>query len=48
MNILLYGVIEDCGGVLELEEIAKTFIQKKGNEYERYCEWLGVTDLDLE
>lgn len=43
-----FGIIEDCGGIWGLEEIAKAFQQKKGNEYEHFSGWLGITDLDLE
>ncbi len=42
-----YGIIEDCGGVGGLEDIAKAFKNKKGKQYEEYCEWLGVDNLDL-
>ena len=43
-----YGIIEDCGGTSGLEDIAKAFKKKKGQEYKEYCEWLGRKDLDLE
>lgn len=42
-----YGIIEDCGGVDGLEEIAQAFKKKKGVDYEAFCEWLGRDDLDL-
>ncbi len=42
-----YGIIEDCGGTYGLEELAKAFKKKKGSQYEEYCEWLGIDDLDL-
>jgi hypothetical protein len=42
-----YGIIEDCGGVGGLEDMAKAFKKKKGESYQEYCDWLGVTDLDL-
>ena len=42
-----YGIIEDCGGPGVLEQLAKAFQKKKGPQYEEYCEWLGVDDLDL-
>ena len=42
------GIIEDCGGVYGLEEIARVFKKKKGKQYEDFCEWLGRSDLDLE
>ena len=42
-----YGIIEDCGGVYGLAEIAKAFKKKKGPEYEEYRDWLGVDSIDL-
>ena len=42
-----YGIIEDCGGVWGLKEIAKAFKSKKGRKYEEFCEWLGVENLDM-
>lgn len=42
-----YGIIEDCGGPGGLEDIAKAFKKKKGPQYRRYCEWLGVQNMDL-
>jgi hypothetical protein len=42
-----YGIIEDCRGVGGLEDIAKAFKKKKGQQYQEYSDWLGVTDLDL-
>ena len=42
-----YGIIEDCGGVYGLAEIAKAFKKKKGPEYEEYRDWLGRDDIDL-
>jgi len=43
-----YGIIEDCGGVMGLEDVRKAFKKKQGEEYEMYCEWLGVKELDLD
>ena len=42
-----YGIVEDCGGVGGLKEIAKAFKSKKGRKYKEFCEWLGVEELDL-
>ncbi len=42
-----YGIIEDCGGVGGLENLAKAYQKKKGEEYNTYREWLGLNDLDL-
>lgn len=43
-----YGIIEDCGGVGGLEDLAKAFKKRKGKQYNTYREWLGLNDLDLE
>lgn len=43
-----FGIIEDCGGVRGLTELAKAFKKKKGSAYNVYREWLGRNDLDLE
>lgn len=42
-----YGIIEDCGGVSGLKDIAKAFKKHSGVDYRSYVEWLGVEDLDL-
>lgn len=42
-----YGIIEDCGGVGGLEQLAEAFRRKSGEEYEAYREWLGRDELDL-
>ena len=41
------GIIEDCGGIWGLADIAKAFNSKKGTAYKRYCDWLGIDDLDM-
>jgi hypothetical protein len=43
-----FGIIEDCGGVHGLYELAQAFTKKKGSEYDEYREWLGVDELDLD
>lgn len=43
-----FGIIEDCGGTMGLEDIKEAFKLKKGEEYEMYSNWLGKTELDLE
>ncbi len=43
-----FGIIEDCGGVMGLEDIREAFNKKIGEEYEMYSNWLGIEDLDLE
>lgn len=30
-----------------LEDIAKAFKKKKGSQYQQYCKWLGIEELDL-
>ena len=42
-----YGIIEDCGGVYGLAELAAAFHKKSGPEYEEFSEWLGCDELDL-
>lgn len=42
-----FGIIEDCGGVPGLEEIATAFGKKSGKAYHSFCEWLDTADLDL-
>lgn len=42
-----FGIIEDCGGIMGLEDIRKAFAVKKGEDYEMYCNWLGTKELDL-
>lgn len=42
-----FGIIEDCGGVGGLAEMAKAFKKKKGAAYDQFREWLGVDELDL-
>lgn len=43
-----YGIIEDCGGVWGLSELAEASKKKKDKAYKEYCEWLGVDHLDLD
>jgi len=43
-----FGIIEDCGGVMGLEDIREAFKTKKGEDYEMYSNWLGKDELDLE
>lgn len=42
-----FGIIEDCGGVMGLEDIREAFKTKKGEDYEMYSNWLGKNELDL-
>ena len=43
-----FGIIEDCGGVPGLTDIAAAYKKKSGRAYREYCEWLDMPDLDLE
>ena len=43
-----FGIIEDCGGTMGLEDIRKAFKIRKGEDYEMYSNWLGMEELDLE
>ena len=43
-----YGIIEDCGGVLGLENIAAVYEKRSSEEYEDYCDRFGyLKELDL-
>ena len=42
-----FGIIEDCGGTMGLEDIKKAFEIKKGEDYEMYSNWLGTENLDF-
>ena len=42
-----FGIVEDVGGTGRLEDFAKAFKQKKGEEYKQFSEWLGVADFDM-
>lgn len=42
-----FGIVEDVGGVWGLETLEKAFKKKKGEDYEQFSEWLGVTDFDI-
>jgi hypothetical protein len=42
-----FGIVEDCGGVPGLADLAQAFKKKSGEEYEEFRDWLGVDDLDL-
>ena len=41
------GIIEDCGGIWGLADIADAFKAKKGKAYKHYSDWLGIDDLDM-
>ena len=43
-----FGIIEDCGGVPGLTDIASAYKKKSGRAYREYCEWLDMPDLDLD
>lgn len=43
-----YGIIEDVGGVPGLEQFAEAMKKGEGEEYEEYCEWLGIEGFDME
>jgi len=42
-----FGIVEDCGGVYGLTDLAQAFKEKRGKEYEEFRAWLGMDDLDL-
>ena len=43
-----FGIIENCGGTMGLEDIKKSFEIKRGKDYEMYSNWLGIEEFDLE
>lgn len=43
-----FGIIEDCGGVPGLTDIAAAYKKKSGRAYREYYEWLDMPDLDLD
>jgi len=43
-----FGIIEDCGGVPGLTDIAAAHKKKSGRAYREYYEWLDMPDLDLD
>lgn len=43
-----FGIIEDCGGTMGLEDIKKAFEIKKGKDYEMYSNWLGIEEFNLD
>jgi hypothetical protein len=42
-----FGIVEDVGGVGGLMELADAFKKKKGEDYKRFSEWLGVEEFDM-
>ena len=42
-----YGLIEDCGETIGLENIKRAFEIKNGEDYKMYSNWLGTENLDL-
>ncbi|MCL2866439.1 MAG: plasmid pRiA4b ORF-3 family protein [Clostridia bacterium] len=42
-----FGIVEDCGGVWGLEELAEAFKEKAGSSYEQFRDWLGTDDFDI-
>ena len=42
-----FGIIEDCGGVMGLEDVRNAFTIRKGEDYEMYSNWLETNELDL-
>ena len=43
-----FGIVEDCGGVDGLAEVAEAFKDKSSEAYYEYRQWLGVKNLNLE
>ena len=42
-----FGIVEDCGGIYGLADLAAAYKTKRGKEYKQYREWLGLDDFDL-
>lgn len=42
-----FGIIDDCGGVYGLMELAEAAKLMSGDAYERYCDWIDLERLDL-
>lgn len=42
-----FGIVEDCGGVTGLTELAAAFKKKKGALYQELRKWLSTDDLDM-
>lgn len=42
-----YGIIEDCGGINGLKDLATAFREKKGGKYNEYRQCLGMNNIDL-
>lgn len=43
-----FGIVEGCGGKYSLEALARSYKRKKGRQYDRFRNWLGVDELDME
>ncbi|MCL2853948.1 MAG: plasmid pRiA4b ORF-3 family protein [Defluviitaleaceae bacterium] len=42
-----YGIVENCGGVYRLSDVAEAYKKRRGREYREFREWLGISDLDM-
>ena len=42
------GIVEDVGGTGGLESFIEAFKEGKGEEYEEFCDWLGITQYDAD
>ena len=42
-----FGIVEDCGGPYGLADLVKAFRKKRGEDYETFSEWMGVSDFDI-
>jgi len=42
-----YGIVENCGGVYRLADVAEAYRKKRGREYKEFRDWLGIDTLDM-
>jgi hypothetical protein len=42
-----FGIIEDCGGVMMLNDIIKSYKSKKSKLYLEIKDWIGIDDFDF-
>ena len=42
-----FGIVEDCGGISGLQDLANAFKKKKGIDYKRFSQWLGIDNFDI-
>ena len=43
-----FGIIEDVGGTGGLEQFAEAMKRGEGEDFDEYCEWLGIEGFDMD